>query len=329
MGSGDRVKGYEFRLLGPLEVALEGAQLAVGGPRQRALLAFLLLHSNQLVPRDRLIDALWGDDPPKQAQNALQVAIHGLRRVLGPGRIETVRDGYRLNVERGELDLDQFQELLERSPAAALALWRGPALAGVDAPFAPAEADRLEELRLVAVESRIEAELADGAHDLLVPELERLIAEHPYRERLRGQLMLALYQVGRQAEALDAYQTARQMLVDELGIEPGPELQDLERRILRQDADLEPPAPAQPLNGVGLPAPPSPLVGRRLELAAVAALLRAPDVRLVTLTGIGGTGKTRVALAVAEELAGEYADGAHFVDLAPLARPRTGSSSSG
>jgi len=321
MTSEDTGRRFEFRLLGPLEVASDGAVLPVGGPRQRALLGFLLLHPNENVKRDRLIDALWGDEPPERAQNALQVAVHGLRKLLGPERIETVGDAYRVRVEPGELDLARFRELLERSPGAALALWRGPALSGIYAPFATAEAARLEELRLAAIEGRIEAELASGEHELLVPELEALIAEHPFRERLRGQLMLALYRTGRQAEALDAYQEARRVLVNELGIEPMRELQELERAILRQDPDIDPPSPAPALKGVGLPAPPSPLVGRRLELAAVEAILRTPDVRLLTLTGIGGTGKTRVALAVAEELSGEYADGAHFVDLAPLAVP--------
>ena len=310
----------QFRLLGPLEVARDGAVLPVGGPRQRALLAFLLLHANEAVNRESLIDALWGEEPPEQVRNALQVAVHGLRRLLGRERIETVGDAYRLRVEPGELDLARFRELLVQSPVAALELWRGPALAGIEAPFAAAEAARLEELRLGAVEARIEANLASGHHELLVPELEALTAEHPFRERFRGQLILALYRVGRQADALEEYARARRTLVDELGIEPGPELREVEARILRQDPDLDPPTAAA-LNGVGLPTPPTPLVGRRLELAAIEALLRTPDVRLLTLTGIGGTGKTRVAVAVAEELAGEYADGAHFVDLAPLAQP--------
>ncbi len=177
------------------------------------------------------------------------------------------------------------------------------------------EAARLEELRLAALESRIEADLASAAHEALVPELEALIASHPYRERLRGQLMLALYRSGRQAEALEAYQAARRMLVDELGLDPSPQLQELEAAILRHDPAL---VPAPQAARRRLPVPLTPLVGRQLELAAVTALLRDPDVRLLTLTGPGGTGKTRLALAAATELADELLDGALFIDLSPL-----------
>jgi predicted ATPase/DNA-binding SARP family transcriptional activator len=313
-------KKFEFRLLGALEVASGGAVLPVGGPRQRALLAFLLLNANEPVKREALIDALWGDDPPGTAQNALQVAVHGLRKLLDAERIETVGDGYRLRVEPGELDVDRFLERHEEDPAAALELWRGPALLGVEAPFAAGEAARLEELHLVAVERRIDLQLQNGEQDLLVPELEQLIAQHPYRERLRGQLMLALYRSGRQAEALDAYRDARRMLLEDLGVEPGPELRQLEGAILRQDPELTPPERVRPVKG-NLPAPATALVGRELELAAVTGLLRRSDVRLVTLTGPGGTGKTRLALEAAWELARSLPDGGYFVDLAPLDDP--------
>lgn len=315
-------ESIEFRLLGPLEVASGGAVLPVGGPRQRSLLAFLLLHANRVVRRDALVDALWGEEPPARAHNALQVAVHGLRKLLGADRIDTVGDGYRLRVEPGELDLARFLEQREEHPSDALALWRGPALAGVDASFASTEAARLDELRLATVERRIELELEEGAeeHGPLVAELERWIVENPYRERLRGLLMLALYRDGRQAEALDAYRDTRRTLLEELGVEPGPELRRLEAAILRQDPELAPPERVRGVEG-NLPAPATALVGRELELAAVSGLLRRPDVRLVTLTGPGGTGKTRLALEAAWELARALPDGGYFVDLAPLDDP--------
>ena len=179
------------------------------------------------------------------------------------------------------------------------------------------QAGRLNELRLAAVELRNDAELALGRHDALLAELESLVSEEPFRERLREQHILALYRAGRQKDALDAYRAARHTFVDELGIEPGAALQELERSILRQDPLLAAPTLA-PAGVKRLPAPPTALVGRRLEIAAVAALLRRDDVRLVTLTGPGGTGKTRLGLAVAEELADEFRDGVSFVDLAPI-----------
>jgi predicted ATPase/DNA-binding SARP family transcriptional activator len=331
VSSGDRVKGLEFRLLGPLEVASGGAVLPVGGPRQRALLALLLLNANRALSRERLIEGLWGDAPPETASNALQVAVHGLRKVLGAERIERQGDGYVLQVHEGELDLERFEKLVaqadtkepeaaSRTLAEALDIWRGAALGDVSAPFASVEAGRLEELRLAAVEGRIEADVTRGAHERVVPELEALIAEHPYRERLRRQLMLALYRVGRQAEALELYQDTRRVLVEELGIDPSPELRQVEAAILRHDPSLELRRPWGRDAG-NLPVPPSPLIGRGVELVAVTALLRQPDVRLVTLSGAGGTGKTRLAIAAGEELRRDYEDGVFFVDLSALDDP--------
>jgi predicted ATPase/DNA-binding SARP family transcriptional activator len=311
----------EFRLLGPVEVlGDDGEPLAVPGKRPRALLALLLLNPNQPVSTERLIDAVWGDDPPATARGALQVHVHALRKTLGADRIVTRAPGYLVRVEPGELDAARFDELVANGrPADGLALWRGPALADVaDEPFARADAARLEEARLTALEGRIAADVERNALEPAVAELERLVATHPHRERLRGLQMLALYRSGRQAEALAAYRDARAAL-DELGLEPSAELRALEQRILRQDPALE----AEPVPGdaeqraSGLPRMRTSLIGRDLELAAVRGLLGRPDTRLVTLTGPGGTGKTRLAVAAAEGLGP-----ASFVDLSAVVEPR-------
>jgi len=289
-----------------------------------------------VVTRDRLVDALWGTAPPRSAVSSLQVYVHALRRVVGTERIETHGTGYLLRLDHGELDLARFERLLDGArealasgrPADAaedlrrgLGLWTGAPLADLASePLAAAEAPRLEELRLQALEVLHDAELALGRHDELVPELESLIAAEPYRERFRAQQVLALYRSGRQTDALAACRTARELLVEELGVDPGPELQDLERRILNHDPTLAAPEAPEPAR-VRLPTPPTPLVGRRLEIAAVSALLRRDEVRLVTLTGPGGAGKTRLSLAVAAELGPELRDGAVFVDLSAVRDP--------
>jgi DNA-binding SARP family transcriptional activator len=262
----------EFRILGPLELTDGGRQLPLGRGKQKALLALLLLHANEVVSADRLIDELWGEAPPATVHNALQNYVSRLRKRLGGERLLTRSPGYFLRVEPGELDLASFEELLGRARTAgepeataahlseALALWRGRALADFTfEPFAQSEIVRLEDLRLAAVEERIEAELALGRAAELVGELESLVAQHPLRERFRAQLMLALYRSGRQAEALEAYQAARETLVEQIGIDPGEELRDLQRRILEQDASLarRPPARAeqQPLETERAPPP--------------------------------------------------------------------------
>jgi YVTN family beta-propeller protein len=246
----------EFKILGPIEVHEDGLVLAVGQGNQRALLALLALRAGEVISSDALIDELWGGRPPATAQKSLQVYVSRLRKALGEGAIATRHPGYLLDVEPQQIDLFRFERLVAEardqppSEAAAtlrdaLALWRGDALADVaDQPFAQHEVARLEELRIAAVEGRIDADLALGRHGQLVAELESLVQQHPYRERLRGQLMLALYRTGRQADALAVYRDARTTLADELGLEPSLELRELEQRILAQDPALSVPAEA-------------------------------------------------------------------------------------
>ena len=334
MAGQEGVRTIEYRILGPVRALSARQPLELGGPKQRAVLAELLLHAGEVVQRDHLVDAVWGEKPPEGAVASLQVYVHGLRRALGADRIETRGNAYRLCVDDDELDLRRFEQLLERGSAAlaagraaeaaddlrrALGLFDGAPLADLAGQPVAAAAAGIEDRRLQATELLGDAELALGRNGHVLGLVEELIRAHPYRERLRAQQILALYREGRQKDALDAYRAARAVLVDELGIEPGPELQELERAVLRHDPALAAPlAPAGPQTK--LPRPLTPLVGRRLEIVAVATLLRRNEARLVTLTGPGGTGKTRLAVAVAEELATELG-GAVFVDLAPVADP--------
>ena len=276
----------EFRVLGPLEALADGAPVKLGGSRPRAVLAVLLLHSGQVVSTSRLIDEVWAEDPPDTAANVVQGYVSQLRKELGREAIETRDPGYLLRIEHDSLDLHRFErlvsdgtELLERGDAEdaavllrdALALWRGAALADVadEGVLRPAAA-RLDELRLVALERRIQADLACGRHTELVGELEALASEYPLRERPRALQMLALYRCGRQADALDAYRTARATLVDQLGIEPGAELQELERAILQHDPalDVEPRRPRASESRARV------ILVAALELEAAPALLR-------------------------------------------------------
>jgi DNA-binding SARP family transcriptional activator len=246
----------EFRILGPLEV-LDGEEvLHLGGQKQRALLALLLLDPNRVVSTDRIVDALWGEQPPRTAATSLQNFVSQLRKLLGPETLVTKPPGYELRLAGEQLDLQRFRRLVDEARGEppeeraerlrrALALWRGPPLADLGfESFAQSEIVRLEEFRLAVIEDRVEAELEAGRHAELAGELETLAEEHPLRERLRAQLMLALYRAGRQAEALQIYHDTRRVLVEELGIDPSPSLQHLHGSILRQDPGLEIGGPA-------------------------------------------------------------------------------------
>lgn len=399
-----------FRILGPVEVWADERQLTLGGPRQLALLAFLAMHANRAVSSDALIDAVWGAERAG-ASKRLQVAIARLRRAIAPvdrgreDRLRTVTGGYLLSVGPGELDAELFRVGVEdgrRALAAGeperagdllrevLGLWRGPPLAEVAfEEFAQNEIRRLEELRLVALEARIDADLQLGHQVEVLGELEALLAEQPTREFIAGRLMLALYQCGRQAEALAVYQRTRNQLANELGLEPGPALKALQNQILEQAPSLRastatgpttapngdfgraviagaarrsessaalkwdstrperaPKPGLEPSRQLGererlilqhdkareslirpsppptkLPAPPTPFLGRARELAEVTALLRSENARLLTLTGAGGSGKTRLALRAAESSVSDYPDGAWFVAFAKITDP--------
>ena len=249
----------EFRLLGPLEVLDETGPLLLGGRKQRSVLALLLLEAPRPVPTDRLIDVLWGERPPRTAGTSLQNFVSQLRKTLGPDTLVTKAPGYALAIRPEQVDLNRFRRLVSEARAsedaaeraerlrAALETWRGPPLADLEfEAFAPAAVAPLEEERLAALEERIEADLETGRHVQVIGELEALVEQHPVRERLRSQLMLALYRSGRQAEALDVYQSARRVLVEQLGIEPSRDLQALHGAILRQEAGLRAPGSGAP-----------------------------------------------------------------------------------
>ena len=283
----------QFRILGPLEVADGDSPLPLAGAKQRALLALLLLSANQVVSSDRLIEELWGEQAPESGRTALQVRVSQLRKVLGRGSelVVTRAPGYLLRLDREQLDLHRFERLVgEADPSEpalaatklreALALWRGPPLADLCyESFAQPAIARLEELRLTALEKRIDADLALGRHTGLVGELEALAAEHPLREQLRAQLMLALYRCGRQADALGVYRSTRLALVEQLGIEPSVPLRELEQLILRQDPALELATAAAPDRSVLAVALNELALGSLLALAA--PLARQPGRELV------------------------------------------------
>ena len=329
--TGAAESALDFRILGPVEAARDGRPISLGGPRQRTLLALLLVEAGRPVSVDTLSDELWAGAPPAGGAKALRVYVSRLRTALGDESLAARPPGYALQVEDEQVDSRRFEQLLAdgrtalaRGAAglaaerlgAALALWRGPALDDVAREGLLArEAQRLDELRLDCREELAEAELALGRHAELVPELERRVAEEPLRERLWRQLILALYRSGRQAEALDAYRRARALLADELGLEPGDELRELERAVLRHEVEEAPAAEARH----NLPARVTSFVGRERELADLEQLLRAH--RLVTVTGMGGAGKTSLALETARAQTGAWTDGVWLVDLLPLSDP--------
>lgn len=331
----------QVRLFGELEAEHAGVPVPVRGAKQRALLALLALRPGQPVSADKLIDVLWGDGQAANPANALQAQIGQLRRTLGATAILTTEAGYALDAGPGDVDVVRFEQLaaqgrhlFEKGETAlasttlseALRLRRGEPLADFTyAGFFDAERTRLDELILVAIETRVEADLVLGRHGELVGELEALCRAHPLRERLWELLMLALYRAGRQAEALRAYTEARDRLVDELGIDPGPALRKLEARILAQDPSLAAAGPA------GLAAVPTPMatgnlreqlssfVGRGAELEELSGAVRSS--RLVTLIGPGGVGKTRLAVEAAAALRQEHRDGAWLVEFASVTEP--------
>jgi peptide/nickel transport system substrate-binding protein len=302
----------EFRILGPLEVAGDDGPLDLPAGKPRALLAVLLLHRGEVVSVDRLVDELWGEQPPPTAAKNVQGYVARLRRVLGDGALVTHAPGYALRVDA--LDAGRFQALVEEArheePAVAaprleeaLALWRGPALADFAyEAFAQDEIRRLEELRFSALEDRVEADLALGRHEEVVAELESVAREHPLRERLQGLRLIALYRCGRQAEALEAYRSTRRRLVDDLGVEPGPELKELERRILQHDPSLEAP------RREGRPVPAVRELPRRGAVIAFAGLLAAGGVAAILAVALSG--KETHALAAAPNSVG-VVDGRH------------------
>src|SRR5215469_13519198 len=311
----------DYRILGPLEVSADGRVIEIRGPRQRALLAILLLRANEPVSRDVLVHELWGDQPPPGAQGSLDVYVSRLRKVLtaaaGDQVLVTRPGAYCLQVTDEQFDVRRFERLVaegrralaaeQPGPAgeslrAALRLWRGEPLADLAGePFAQVEIGWLEELRLGAVEDRIEADLALGRHADVAGELETLAAAHPLRERVYGQLMLALYRCGRQAEALEVYRSARRTLVDELGLEPGPALQRLEQAILRQDTSLE--LPIRAAAAPAVPATPARSAPRGAWVAAAAVIVAAVVVAGLLLAP-GAAPGVRATLAGANGLVG-------------------------
>jgi DNA-binding SARP family transcriptional activator len=348
----------EFRILGPLEVLADGVPVQVSAPREQALLAVLLLEANRIVPVSRLIDAIWDGAPPETARNQIQICVSTLRRSLGRSGdhrvIRTRSPGYQVNVTGEIVDALRFEALTAdaRKAAddgnlrdavsglrAALGLWRGPAAAGIDSRVVQIAATRLNEKRLATIEACIGLELRMGNHAELIGELVTLVAEYPLREKLREYQMLALYRAGRRAEALAAYREARQVFVEELGIDPGHVLRRLEAAILRNDLSLDaagtsPTAPPRlttrrPQILCQLPPDIKDFTGRDDLIRQLRGVLTAeppaagstPLGRVAVLTGAAGVGKTALAVHVAHELQDHFPDGQIFLQLGGSTRP--------
>lgn len=342
--------GMDFRVLGPVGAWRDGTEIRLTAPKHRAVLAAGLLAANHVVPMARLVEAVWADDPPASATSVIQTYIYELRRALrhaGAGPlIQTRPPGYIFAVPAGALDLFRFEALVAEGRAAAargedrravvalrsaLDLWRGPALADMDTPVLRNEAVRLEAMRLATLEERYDVELRLGPLNAPVPELVSLVAAHPFRERFRGQLMLALHRLGRTPEALEVYQQGRVMLRDELGLDPGSALRQLYAQILADapglslaDTGVRVTAAAEPSVPNQLPAPQARLIGRDRPVAALCAVLDAgkpPDRPVVSaIAGGAGTGTTALALFVAHRVRAAYPDGQLFASFADVGR---------
>lgn len=320
-------------ILGPLRLTVDGDIIDVPPGRQRALLTALAMDAGRVVSADRLVEVVWGERLPANPTNALQGRVSQLRKLVGAGRVVQRGNGYLLDIAAGQVDARRFGQLADRGhellaserpgDAAAvlqhaLELWHGDALEEVaDEAWARAEATRLEERRRVAIEDLFDADLARGRHATIIPEVERAVARWPLSERLRGQLMLALYRSGRQADALAVFTRTRRLLHDELGLDPGPELRAIHEAVLRHDERLAAPTETMPDGPrTNLPSPPSSFVGRDNAVDQVRRL--SGRSRIVTLTGPGGAGKTRLAIEGALQMVDEHRDGAWLVELSTI-----------
>ena len=336
----------EFGVLGTLQVVVNERRVTLA-PRQEVVLALLLLEADNVVSVDRMVDSLWADDPPRTARSQVHITISALRRIVGEGVIVTRPPGYSIQVPDGALDLARFNGLVAdaagltaqqrlpeavRSLRSALELWRGSSLEGMDSPVIQAAATRLNEQRLSVLQGCMDLELQLGKHGEVVAELTGLVAQYPLNERFRGQLMMALYRTGRQSDALEVFRAGREILREDLGIDPGEELCSLERAILAHDTAITSPSGDQagglPVKDLVLPIPRqlprtiATFVGREEILGAISEVLsgadaaeESPEVPVVVLTGRGGTGKTALAVRAGHLLHSEFPDGQLFLQL--------------